>query len=116
MVYDGDCNFCKLWIKRWQQTSGERVGYVPFQDATVEERFPEIPKERLEQAVHLILPDGTVLYGAEAAFRTLAQNPDATWFSEWYDHSQAFRSISERFYKIVARHRSTFSLLTRIGW
>lgn len=116
MVYDGDCNFCKLWVKRWQQTSGDRVEYVPLQDSTVQQRFPEIPKARLEEAVHLVLPDGTVVSGAEAAFRTLAQNPEATWFYEWYEHSSTFRAASEKFYRLVAKRRTTFSLLTRIGW
>ena len=114
MVYDGDCNFCKLWIKRWQQTTGDRVEFVPFQDPTVAQRFPEIPKSAFEEAVHLILSDGTIVSGAEAAFRTLAQNPEMTWFSEWYCHSKVFRRVSEGFYRFVAGHRTTFSFLTRL--
>jgi lipase maturation factor 1 len=116
LIYDGDCNFCKLWIKRWRQTTRDRVEYVPFQDAAVAKRFPEISRARFEQAVHLILPQGTVFSGAEAAFRTLAQNPDATWFCDWYQQSPLFRQVSEGVYRLVARHRPAFSLLTRIGW
>ena len=26
MVYDGDCNFCTLWIRRWQQLTGDQGG------------------------------------------------------------------------------------------
>lgn len=105
-----------MWIQRWQQTTGDRVDYLPFQDATVSARFPEIPRERFETSVHLILPDGNVFTGAEAAFRTLAENPDANWFYDWYQHSQTFARISEAFYRLVASHRMIFSFLTRVGW
>src|SRR5256885_10825247 len=43
-LFDGDCNFCKLWIKRWQQTTGDRVDFLPFQDPQIAEHFPEIPR------------------------------------------------------------------------
>ena len=33
MVFDGDCNFCTLWIRRWQQMTGDAVDYLPSQDA-----------------------------------------------------------------------------------
>ena len=39
LVYDGDCGFCKLWIRRWQRTTGARVDYLPFQDAGIAGRF-----------------------------------------------------------------------------
>jgi len=25
LVYDGDCRFCTLWIKCWQQITGDRI-------------------------------------------------------------------------------------------
>ena len=28
MVFDGDCNFCTLWIRRWQQMTGDAVDYL----------------------------------------------------------------------------------------
>jgi predicted DCC family thiol-disulfide oxidoreductase YuxK len=27
MVFDGDCNFCTLWIRRWQRATGDAVDY-----------------------------------------------------------------------------------------
>ena len=51
MLFDGDCNFCKLWIKRWQQTTGDRVDFLPFQDPQIAEHFPEIPRAQLEQGI-----------------------------------------------------------------
>src|SRR5262245_3868738 len=53
MIFDGECNFCRVWIQRWQQTTGERVDYMRLQDESVAARFPELGREQLEQSVHL---------------------------------------------------------------
>lgn len=116
MIFDGDCNFCRFWVQRWQLTTGERVDYLPFQDPNVSSRFPELPRERFETAVHLIEPDGSVYHGAHAAFRTLAHNPRAHWLLDWYAHSPAFARATEWAYRFVAGHRAIFSALTRVAW
>ena len=116
MVFDGDCNFCRVWIRRWQHTTEDRLDYLPFQDASITARFPEIPREQLETAVHLIESDGTVYTGAEAAFRALAHHPHEQWFLDWYIHSAVFARTSERAYRFVASHRTLFSTITRWLW
>jgi lipase maturation factor 1 len=116
MVYDGDCNFCSLWIRRWQQTTGELLEYLPYQDPSVAARFPEVPRGQFETAVQLVEPDGCVYGGAEAVFRSLAQNPHERWLLDWYEHSPAFAHVSEWGYRMVARHRTLFSALTWLGW
>ena len=95
MVYDGDCRFCVLWIKRWQQASGESVDYVPLQDPGVRKKFPELAPERLATAVHLIETNGAVFSGAEAAFRALANDPSKQRFLRWYQDSPTFATCSE---------------------
>ena len=62
MIYDGDCNFCSLWVHRWQQSTRDRLDYLPFQDPRVAACFPEVPRGQFEIAVALIQTDGTV-YG-----------------------------------------------------
>jgi len=116
MIFDGDCEFCRLWIRRWQQATGDRVEYVPFQASHVVERFPGLAREQLATAVHLIEPDGTVFSGAEAAFRALAHNPAKERPLRWYQRSPTFANITERAYRFVAEHRPLFSRLTRWGW
>ena len=116
MIFDGDCNFCRFWVRRWQRTTGERVDFVPFQDPGVMARFPELPRERFETAVHLVETDGSVYSGAEAAFRALAKNPHAQWLLDWYEHSPFFARATEWGYRLVARHRALFSALTRAAW
>jgi predicted DCC family thiol-disulfide oxidoreductase YuxK len=116
MVFDGDCNFCMTWIRRWERTTGDRVDYLPFQDASISQRFPEIPRSQFESAVQLIVPDGSVYGGAEAAFRALACVPGGEWFLDWYTHSPAFARAAEWGYRRVAANRRFFSFLTRLGW
>jgi lipase maturation factor 1 len=116
MIYDGDCNFCSLWIRRWQQTTGDYLDYLAYQDPCVAARFPEVPRGQFETAVQLVEPDGCVYGGAEAVFRALARHPHEGWLLDWYEHSPVFAHASEWGYGLVARHRTFFSALTRLAW
>jgi predicted DCC family thiol-disulfide oxidoreductase YuxK len=116
MVFDGDCNFCTLWIRRWQQMTGESLDYLPAQDPQIAARFPEIPREQFDTAVQLIEPDGSVYAGAEAVFRALAQNPHWQWPRHFYETSVPFADLTEWAYHLVATNRKFFSLLTRWFW
>jgi predicted DCC family thiol-disulfide oxidoreductase YuxK len=116
MVFDGDCNFCTLWIRRWQQMTGDAVDYLPSQDASIATQFPEIPRERFNTAVQLIETGGTVYSGAEAVFRTLAKNPKWQWPLNFYERSMPIANITEWTYRLVAENRTFFSLLTRWLW
>lgn len=116
MVWDGECNFCRRWIERWQQTTGDRVDYLPLQDPSIAARFPEIPREQYEQAVQLIETDGNVYSAAEAVFRSLTYARHAGWMFGLYRGLPGFAPLTDWFYGIVARRRSFFSMLTRLFW
>jgi len=116
MVYDGECKFCCVWIRRWKQATGDFVEYFPYQDSSIATRFPEIPRSQFEAAVQFIAVDGSVYSGAEAAFRALATNPHEQFLLDWYTHSQTFARATEWGYRFVARHRQFLSFLTRFLW
>ena len=116
LVFDDDCNFCRLWIRRWQFTTKDLVDYLPFQSPDARTRFPELPISEFEKAVHLIQTDGSVYSGAEAALRALALHPHEHWLLDWYEHSPTFARVSERLYRFTATHRRTFSFFTRLCW
>ena len=116
LVFDGDCHFCGLWIRRWRQVTGDAVEYLPSQDPRIAEQFPEIPRARFDTAVQLIGADGGVCSAAEAVFRSLAHNPYWRWLLAWYELSLMFAGLTERAYHFVAEHRTLFSTLTRWGW
>jgi predicted DCC family thiol-disulfide oxidoreductase YuxK len=116
VIFDGDCNFCAIWIRRWRHHTGDRVDYLPFQDPSIPERFPELPRAQLEHAVHLITTAGNIYTGAGAGFRALAFNPNEHWLLDWYEHSPLFARTTESAYRFVATHRGFFSFLTRALW
>lgn len=116
MIFDGDCKFCAVWIRRWKHATRDFVDYLPFQDGSVAARFPELPREQFEAAVQLIGPDGSVYSGAEAAFRALASNPHEQFLLDWYTHSPAFARTTECAYRFIARNRGFFSFFTRFLW
>jgi len=114
LVFDGDCHFCRRWIARWQRATGDAVTYLPFQDESIAARFPEIPREDFAQAVHLILPDGSVCRGAEAVFRSLAEAGKERWLHRLYQRFSAFAEMAELVYEEVATHRTFLSKLDQI--
>jgi predicted DCC family thiol-disulfide oxidoreductase YuxK len=116
LVFDGDCNFCRRWIARWREMTGDLVEYHPFQDAYISERFSEIPREQFEGAVQLIEPDGRVSGGAQAVFRTLGYAPHKRWTLWAYENVPGVDAFTEFWYRVVAQNRTVFSWLTRLLW
>ena len=116
MVFDGDCRFCKRWIRRWQKTTGQAVDYAPSQE--VAPSFPEIPRSRFEREVVLVAADGRVFGGAEAVFRSLNWGDHPGFLSRsallMYDHLPGFAPLTEAGYRFVANHRTFFSAVTRV--
>src|SRR5579863_5023999 len=70
LIYDGDCGFCGYWARYWQQLTGDRVDYRPYQEARAE--FPDISTAEFQRAVQYIAPDGRRARAAEASFLTLS--------------------------------------------
>ena len=115
LIYDGDCDFCQRWLARWRRITGERLDYLPFQDASVAARFPEIPLDQFASAVHLIEPDGHVYRGAAAALRARGLNPRHRGLLWLYEHVPGFAPVTEAAYRCVARNRPRISHRTRGG-
>ena len=111
MVYDGECDFCRRWIRRWRRATGDRVDYVPYQDAADE--HPEIPIESFQRAIHLIEPNGRVWAGAHAIFRALSIGSNRHWPLRAYEHLPGIAPLTETGYRLVARNRRVLSFLTR---
>ncbi len=116
MIFDGDCRFCSIWIRRWRHLTEDKVDYLPFQDPQISVRFPEVPRQQFATAVQLVDPDGTVYGGAHAVFRALGHNSRHLWLLDWYEHSTGFARFTDWAYGGVARNRTFFSYLTRALW
>ena len=81
MVFDGECQFCRRWIARWRQATGDAVDYAPLQEAAAE--FPEIPRGEFGREVKLIEPNGRVYGGAEAVSARCARGTGPAWWGGW---------------------------------
>ena len=114
LIWDGDCDFCRLWIERWREMTAGKVDYMTYQEAG--DHFPEIPLEEFNRSLVLIQPDGTVVFAAEAAYRSLANRRSREWLGWSYDHVPGFSAVSETGYGFIARHRKFASAITRLLW
>jgi predicted DCC family thiol-disulfide oxidoreductase YuxK len=114
MIWDGDCHFCRRWIERWREITGDKVGYLSFQESAG--NFPEIPRTEFERAVQLIETDGQVFGAAEAVCRSLGYSRQHKWLAWCYDRVPGFAPVSETAYSFIARHREFASVCTRLLW
>src|SRR6476661_609468 len=114
LIWDGECDFCRLWIERWREITAGKVDYATYEQAA--HQFPEIPVEQFKRAMVLIEPDGETFFAAEAVYRSLRYRPSRGWLAWSYDHVPGFAAISEIAYKFVAHHRGLGSTFTRLLW
>ncbi|MEO5971015.1 MAG: lipase maturation factor family protein [Bdellovibrionia bacterium] len=57
LIFDGDCSFCRVWIKGWKERTGNQVTYIPFQQSGILEKY-QISESDAKKAIHLISPSG----------------------------------------------------------
>ncbi len=107
MLYDGDCAFCQRWIDKWRIATGEEVRFEPYQRALA--GYPQVTEKECQEAVQLIMPEGTVFSGAHAVFKTLALGGRCQCLLRSYERFGLFGRMSEWGYQLVAGHRSFFS-------
>lgn len=114
LIWDGDCRFCRFWVERYLFYTKDRLEVSTYQASVG--RFPHVPLEQFQRAVHLIESDGSVRSGAHAVFRLLAYRPCWRWLPWVYAHVPVVRSVSEMAYRLVASHRNFFAGWTRFLW
>lgn len=110
LVFDGSCPICAGTVK-WIEANEFEGSFemLPCQSASVSERFPSVERAECMRAMHLVLPDGTVLAGEKAlpeifsrlkayrVFAPLFRMPGAGVLSRI-----AYRWFAERRYRIAA--------------
>lgn len=114
LIWDGECDFCRLWIERWREITAGKVDYATYQGAA--ERFPEIPVDQFTRAMAFIKPDGDVFFAADAVYRSLAYRHSRRWLAWSYDRVPGFAAVSETAYGFIARNRNFASAVTRLLW
>ena len=111
MLFDGECGFCRHWIKKWDAITAGRVRYAPYQEKL--SAYPQLTETQCVEAVQLILPGGAVLSGAKAVFKALSLGGRYGALLALYEKAPLFGRLAEFFYQVVAHHRIFFSRLSR---
>jgi len=104
VIYDGECGICQQSVdllKRWDREQVLR--YVPFQDEAAVARF-RIALPALAAAMHLVLPDGRVFAGADAAPELLRLLPGKRWLAVCF-RIPGVMPLARRVYAWIAARR-----------
>lgn len=105
LVYDASCPICRKVMERVRESSDEDAfEFLPCGSEGALGRYPGIRTSDCLRAVHLVLPDGRVLSGAEAAPEIFARIPR-------YRRAATFlrlpgtRPLAALLYRVFARNR-----------
>lgn len=104
VIYDGECGICRQSVellRRWDRE--HLLRYVPFQDEAAVARFG-IALPALAAAIHLVLPDGRVYAGADAAPELLRLLPGRRWLAVPFSVPGVL-PVARRIYAWIAARR-----------
>lgn len=108
MIYDGRCGFC------YRSMAGF-LAYDGLQQITVRDfrtnPSPIVSDERMEKALHLVLPDGRALPGFEAYRYVVPRVPGLWWMIPFFYMPVVSRLIGHPVYNWVAANRSRLSAM-----
>jgi predicted DCC family thiol-disulfide oxidoreductase YuxK len=68
LIYDAECPVCRAaadWVRR-NAVAPDAFEFLPCRSAETRSRFPAIAEAACLQAMHLVLPGGTILAGERA--------------------------------------------------
>lgn len=103
MIWDGDCGFCHYWVIKWWMMTGNLIEYKKYQ--LVSSSFEDIPEEKFREAVRLIMPNGSVFSGPEAAYKAYEMAGKFKFFLWLYEKFIPFKLLSDWGYQKVADNR-----------
>lgn len=104
-LYDGRCGICRASVERLRPWA--RPGAVEFRDFHGDgalDAFPGVSREACTEAMHLVLPDGRVVRGAEAVARLLLTRP-LLGAPAWLYYVPGLRQVLDAAYAAIARRR-----------
>jgi len=106
LVYDADCPVCRAaadWVRR-NAVAPDTFEYLPCRSAETRSRFPSITEAACLQAIHLVLPDGTILAGEQALPEILRRTRRYRWTAILFRLPGA-GIVSRLLYRAFARRR-----------
>jgi len=111
LIYDGDCPVCRSAVDRIRGNSApDAFEFFSCHSKDLSRRFPQVPKSACLEAMHLILPGGTVLAGEQAAPEILSRLRRWRWAAVLFRLPGA-QILSRIFYRWFAGRRHRLSRL-----
>jgi len=111
VLYDGECAVCRRTADRIARSAPEGAfEFVPCGAGGPPGRFSSLDARACREALHLVLPDGTVLAGERAAAEILSRLPPLAWLGR-IARLPGARLLAGLFYRAFARHRRFVSRL-----
>lgn len=110
LIYDADCPVCRasaLWLMR-RALSGGALEILPCRSSVRRARFPDVTEAACLTAMHLVLPDGRVVVGADAAPEILRRVRGWGWLATLFA-LPGVRPLGRRVYAWIARNRMKLS-------
>jgi predicted DCC family thiol-disulfide oxidoreductase YuxK len=105
LIYDGLCPFCARSARRMRDFVGAgRLDIVALEAPGAMELHRDLSHARALGAVQLLLENGYLCEGAEAAFNALALRPGLGVLKFAY-YLPGLRQLADFAYKVVARNR-----------
>ena len=112
MVWDGECQFCRLCADRFNSLANDNVEFIPFQDLA--NKYPNAPDLDYKQSVVFFMNNQT--YTGAAAVFSFYHTIGKKWPMRLYDRFKIFSKISEMFYRFIANNRKFFRLVGNAFW
>ena len=115
LIYDGECSVCRVavgWIRA--RSSPGTFEFLSFHSGEMEKRFPFLDREACKQAAHLVLTDGRVLAGDQAALEVFSRIPGYRWVANLMTLPGA-GTLSGVLYRWFARRRHAIASLFHPG-
>jgi predicted DCC family thiol-disulfide oxidoreductase YuxK len=112
LIYDADCPVCRAsadWVRQNAVAPGT-FEYLPCRSAESRSRFPAITEAACLQAMHLVLPEGTILAGELALPEILRRTRRYRWAAILFQLPGA-GILSRLLYRAFARRRHRISRL-----
>jgi len=105
IIFDGQCKLCNGsidWIRK--RALPARFEFVPCQSAQRKKRFPEIKTEDCLNTMQLILPDKSILAGADAIPEILTGLKGWRWLEKCL-RVRLIKKNSPLVYSLIAKYR-----------
>ncbi|MEE3152381.1 MAG: DCC1-like thiol-disulfide oxidoreductase family protein, partial [Candidatus Neomarinimicrobiota bacterium] len=112
MIWDRDCQFCKLYAGRFKALALDNIEFIPYQDLAA--KYPKAPDLDYKKSVVFFTHNNTYT-GAAAVFSYYSKigRKLPMWL---YRRFKLFARISEISYRYITNHRRMFRLICQTFW